>query len=82
MKWKRKYIVIFKKKYVSQSTFQTYPDNAVFCVKSLHSESIKRQFFGFCQVDSLTVKYRKSKRIIYQGNSYQEFLETIKEKKL
>ena len=57
-----------------------YQNNCGFCVKDLHSYSIKRPFDSEnTVVEYLVVKEIKTNKIIYQGNSYEEYLKVIGE---
>lgn len=79
---KRKYYVRFAKHrtFVGGNSGMTFQDNCGFCVKDLNSESIKRPFIEENTiVENLMVKEIKTNKVIYVGNDYQEFLETIKE---
>ena len=81
----RKYYVRFAKHrtFIGGNSGMTFQDNCGFCVKDLNSESIKRPFIEENTiVEKLMVKEIKTNKVIYVGNDYQEFLETIKEKKL
>ena len=70
----RKYYVKFTKYDVYRGNI--YQDNCGFCVKDLHSYSIKRPFDSEnTVVENLVVKEIKANKIIYQGNDYQEFEE-------
>ena len=70
----RKYYVKFTKYNVFRDSI--YQDNCGFCVKDLHSDSIKRPFNSInTVVENLVVKEIKTNKIIYQGNDYQEFKE-------
>ena len=75
----RKYYVKFTKYDVyrgSNGKEMRYQDNCGFCVKDLHSYSIKRPFDSENTiVENLVVKEIKTNKIIYQGNDYQEFKE-------
>lgn len=57
---------------------KVFQDNCGFCVKDLHSYSIKRPFDSDrVVVENLVVKEIKTNKIIYQGNDYDEFLKEI-----
>lgn len=77
----RKYYVKFTKYDVyrgSNGKEMRYQDNCGFCVKDLHSYSIKRPFDNEnTVVENLVVKEIKTNKIIYQGNSYEEYLKVI-----
>lgn len=74
----RKYYVKFTKYNVFRGSI--YQDNCGFCVKDLHSDSIKRPFYSInTVVENLVVKEIKTNKIIYQGESYEEYLKVIKE---
>lgn len=77
---KRKYYVKFTKCNVfmvgNDGEKKVFQDNCGFCVKDLHSYSIKRPFdSNNIIVENLVVKEIKTNKIIYQGNDYQEFKE-------
>lgn len=76
---KRKYYVKFTKYDVykgSNGKEMRYQNNCGFCVKDLHSYSIKRPFDSDdIVVENLVIKEIKTNKIIYQGNDYQEFKE-------
>ena len=77
----RKYIVYFKKYHISSSWLK-YLDHSHFCFDDLYSKSILIPFrTQTTYVEEMIVKYRRSKRVIYQGNSYEEYLQAIKGKK-
>ena len=72
----RKYYVKFTKYDVCRGT--CYQNNCGFCVKDLHSYSIKRPFDSDnTVVENLVVKEIKTNKIIYQGKSYEEYLKVI-----
>ena len=77
----RKYYVRFTKydTYKGKNGVEMrYQDNCGFCVKDLHSYSIKRPFDEENMVvENLLVKDLKTNKIIYQGNDYNEFLKEI-----
>ena len=59
-----------------------YQNNCGFCVKDLHSYSIKRPFDNEnTVVENLVVKEIKTNKIIYQGKDYEEYLKVIGGKK-
>lgn len=74
---KRRYYVRFTKQSVIGKDYK-YQDNCGFCVKDLHSYSIKRPFDSDRTiVENLLVKDLKTNKIIYQGKDYNEFLKEI-----
>ena len=80
----RKYYVRFTKHrtFVGGNSGMTFQDNCGFCVKDLNSESIKRPFLEENTiVEKLMVKEIKTNKVIYVGNDYKEFLETVGGKK-
>lgn len=82
---KRKYYVKFTKCNVfmvdNNGEKKVFQDNCGFCVKDLHSYSIKRPFdSNNIIVENLVVKEIKTNKIIYQGESYEEYLKVIGEK--
>lgn len=79
---KRKYYVKFTKheeyKIFNSEEKATYQSNCGFCVKDLHSYSIKRPFDSDnTVVENLVVKEIKTNKIIFQGKSYEEYLKVI-----
>ena len=74
----RKYYVKFTKYDVyggNNGKEMRYQNNCGFCVKNLHSYSIKRPFDNEnTVVENLVVKEIKTNKIIYQGKDYVEFL--------
>ena len=81
----RKYYVKFTKYDVyggDKGKEMRYQNNCGFCVESLRSYSIKKPFDSDnTVVENMIVKVIKTKRIIYQGNSYEEYLKAIGGKK-
>ena len=80
----RNYYVRFTKHrtFVGGNSGMTFQDNCGFCVKDLNSESIKRPFLEENTiVEKLMVKEIKTNKVIYVGNDYKEFLETVGGKK-
>ena len=77
----RKYYVKFTKYDVyrgSNGKEMRYQNNCGFCVRDLYSHSIKRPFDSEnTVVESLMVRTIKTKKIIYQGNDYNEYLKAI-----
>lgn len=77
----RKYYVKFTKYDVyrgSNGKEMRYQDNCGFCVKDLHSYSIKRPFDSDnTVVENLVVKEIKTNKIIFQGESYEEYLKVL-----
>ena len=81
----RKYYVKFTKYDVyggDKGKEMRYQNNCGFCVQELHSYSIKRPFDSDnTVVENLVVRKIKPKKIIYEGNDYNEYLKVIGGKK-
>ena len=79
---KRNYYVRFTKYDVykgNNGKEMRYQNNCGFCVKSLDSYSIKRPFDSEnTVVENLIVKDLKTKKVIYKGKNYQEYLKKIR----
>ena len=72
---KRKYTIIFKKYFYSFKGNKSQYDSH-FVVKSLKSNAIKRRFDDNYEViENMIVK--KGKKVIYEGNDYNEFLKVV-----
>ena len=75
LKYNRKYVAIIKYRWL------VYNECAKFCFDSF--KSVDRYWKKEqCFIDNVIIKYRKSKRIIYQGNDYEEYLKIKGEKEL
>ena len=73
LKYDRKYVAIIKYRWL------VYNECAKFCFDSF--KSVDRYWKKEqCFIDNIIIKYRKSKRIIYQGNDYGEYLKIKGEK--
>lgn len=77
----RKYYVKFTRYVVyrnSNGKEMRCQDNCGFCVKDLHTYSIKRPFDSDkVVVEELLVKEIKTNKIIYQGKNYEEYKSII-----
>lgn len=72
-----KYIVQIKKKYLNFNLV----NYSHFVTNDLYSDAIAMRFRNkYTIVEEMIVKYRRSKKIIYKGNSYEEYLQVIKGK--
>lgn len=65
---------VFDPNGISPTTGTEFPNNCTFCCSSLFDDCIKRRFANeYVKVYALIVKNRKTRKIIYQGNDYNEF---------
>lgn len=74
---KRQYYVRFIKSF-KLSNGELYKDNSGFCIKDLHTPSLKRYFLNDnLIIFEMIVKHIPTNKIIYQGNDYATYLYTI-----
>ncbi len=74
----RKYVAYFKKYYLYPDG-RKYQDNAHFCISSLETDAIKRPFENDnIVVEELKVTERLTRKVIYQGTSYDKYLKVIR----
>lgn len=74
---KREFYVRFKK-YHRVSNGELYKDDSGFCIKDLHTPCLKRYFLNEnLVIEEMIVKHIPTNKIIYQGNDYASYLDTI-----
>lgn len=80
IKQERKYIALVKKHRTYDDGF-VYREQTHYCFNDF--ESVVKEFDtgGYMLLDELVIKYRKSKKVIYKGRDYNEFLKLVEKLK-
>ena len=73
----RPYVVSIDNEWYYETRKKPYRLKCHFCIGDLKSQKIDRYFTGNSKVIEMVVKEIATKKIIYKGNNYEEYLQVV-----